>query len=204
MDQNAIKITKLHYRNSILASIAATNSKLLDSMKKITLRRAINLLDAAWSRVSEVTLANCWKNILNFTADDDDPEDSVPLAVLKEKWGAEIRALLSNTVDLLNSLNAEAELTLPGVHDWNEDIEDDNANDEHEEDDDSDEGSVSEVEEKIMRTEAVEIFNKAIRWAGHENVDPNDVNVLRHLREKAVLQPLETHKIQKRITDFFK
>ncbi|XP_054087012.1 uncharacterized protein LOC105219436 [Zeugodacus cucurbitae] len=70
---------------------------------------------------------------------------------------------MSNTVDLLNSLNAEAELTLPGVHEWNEDIEDDNANDEHEEEYVSDEGSVSEVEEKIKRTEAVEIFNKAIR-----------------------------------------
>ncbi|XP_039968335.1 jerky protein homolog-like isoform X1 [Bactrocera tryoni] len=162
MDQNAIKITKLHYRNNLLASIAATNSNLLDTMKKITLRRAINLLDAAWSRVSEVTLANCWKYILNFTAGDDDPEDSVPLAVLNEKWGAGLRALMSNTADLLNSLNAEAELTLPGVHEWNEDIEDDDANDEHEEEDDSDEGSVSEVEEKIKRTEAVEIFNKAI------------------------------------------
>ncbi|XP_039968336.1 uncharacterized protein LOC120780119 isoform X2 [Bactrocera tryoni] len=93
---------------------------------------------------------------------DDDPEDSVPLAVLNEKWGAGLRALMSNTADLLNSLNAEAELTLPGVHEWNEDIEDDDANDEHEEEDDSDEGSVSEVEEKIKRTEAVEIFNKAI------------------------------------------
>ncbi|XP_054087866.1 jerky protein homolog-like [Zeugodacus cucurbitae] len=186
MDQNAIKITKLHYRNSLLASIAATNSNLLDSMKKITLRRAFGC-----------RLESCQRN-------DDDPEDSVPLAVLKEKWGAELRALMSNTVDLLNSLNAEAELTLLGLHEWNEDIEDDNANDEHEEEDDSDKGSVSEVEEKIKRTEAVEIFNKAIRWAGHEDVDPNDVNVLRRLREKAVLQPLETQKIQKRMTDFFK
>ncbi|XP_039969779.1 uncharacterized protein LOC126764925 [Bactrocera neohumeralis] len=128
-------------------------------------------------------------------AGDDDSEESVPLAILKEKWGAALRALMSNTVDLLNSLNTEAELTLPGVHEWNENIEDDNANDEHEEEDDSDEGSVSEVEEKIKRTEAVEIFNKAIRWAGHEDVDPNVVNVLRRLREKAVLQLLETQKI---------
>ncbi|XP_039964097.1 jerky protein homolog isoform X2 [Bactrocera tryoni] len=98
----------------------------------------------------------------------------------------------------------KAELTLPDVHEWNEDIEDDNANEEHEKEHDSDEGSVSEVEEKIKRTEAVEIFKKAIRWAGHEDVDPNDVNVLRRLREKAVLQLLETQKIQKRMTDFFK
>ncbi|XP_039964089.1 jerky protein homolog-like isoform X1 [Bactrocera tryoni] len=34
MDQNAIKITKLHYRDSLLASLAATNSNLLDSIKK--------------------------------------------------------------------------------------------------------------------------------------------------------------------------
>lgn len=107
MDQNAIKITKLHYRNSLLASIAATQSDLLQSMKKITLDKAINLLDAAWSRVGEETLARCWNNILSFPKSDDDPEDSMPLAVLKEKWGAELRSLMCNTVDLLHSLSAE-------------------------------------------------------------------------------------------------
>ncbi|XP_053968099.1 jerky protein homolog-like isoform X3 [Anastrepha ludens] len=50
MDQNAIKITKLHYRNSLLASIAATKSDLLES-------------------------------------------------ILIEKWEAELRTLMSNTVD---------------------------------------------------------------------------------------------------------
>ncbi|XP_036339760.1 jerky protein homolog-like [Rhagoletis pomonella] len=39
MDQDAIKITKLHYRNGPLASIAATQSDLLESMKKITLKK---------------------------------------------------------------------------------------------------------------------------------------------------------------------
>lgn len=41
-------------------------------------------------------------------------------------------------------------------------------------------------------------------WAGHEDVDQNDMSVLRRLREKAVLQVLEKQKIQKKMTDFFK
>ncbi|XP_053960351.1 jerky protein homolog-like, partial [Anastrepha ludens] len=78
MDQNAIKITKLHYRNSLLASIAATKSDLLESLEKINLETAIHLLDAAWFRVGEATLAKCWNSILNFVVNNDDPEDNVP------------------------------------------------------------------------------------------------------------------------------
>ncbi|XP_053968618.1 jerky protein homolog-like [Anastrepha ludens] len=159
MDQKAIKITKLHYRNSLLASIAATKSDLLESLKKINLKTAINLLDAAWFRVGEATLAKWWNSILKFAVNNDDPEDNVPLAILKEKWEAELRTLMSTTVDLLSSLNPQIEFTLPAIHEWNEDIEG-NADDDHQQEDESDDDSVSEQLEKIKPTEAAEIFNK--------------------------------------------
>ncbi|XP_053968098.1 jerky protein homolog-like isoform X2 [Anastrepha ludens] len=96
MDQNAIKITKLHYRNSLLASIAATKSDLLES-------------------------------------------------ILIEKWEAELRTLMSNTI----------EFTLPAIPEWNEDIEEGNADDDHQQEDESDDDSVSEPLEKIKPTEAI-------------------------------------------------
>ncbi|XP_054734620.1 jerky protein homolog-like [Anastrepha obliqua] len=151
MDQNAIKITKLHYRNSLLASIAATKSDLLESLKKIYLKTAINLLDAAWFRVGEVTLTKCWNSILNFAVKNDDPEDNVPLAI---------------------------EFTLPAIHEWNEDIEEGNADDDHQQEDESDDDNVSEQLEKIKPTEAVEIFDKALIWAGHEDIDQNDMSMI--------------------------
>ncbi|XP_037959124.1 jerky protein homolog-like [Teleopsis dalmanni] len=203
MDQNAIKITKLYYRNS-LTSIAATQSDLLESMKKITLKSAINFLEAAWSRVGKEILSKCWKNILNFTVNDDDLEDSMPLAILKEKWETELRSLMCNTADLLNSLNAESEFTLSNVKEWNEDIDEDNAHDDIGHEDEPDEDCISEASVKIIPSEAVEIFNKAIQWASHEGVDQKDMNVLRRLRENAVFQVLERKKTQKKMTDFFK
>lgn len=74
MDQNAIKITKLYYRNSLLASISATNSDLLESMRNVTLKDAVTLLSVSWDRVSTTTLANCWNNVLSLTDIQEDPE----------------------------------------------------------------------------------------------------------------------------------
>ncbi|XP_053960409.1 uncharacterized protein LOC128864681 [Anastrepha ludens] len=105
--------------------------------------------------------------------------------------------------DLLSSLNPETEFTLPAIHKWNEDIDKGNADDDHKQEDESDDDSVPEQLEKIKPTEAVEIFNKALIWATHEDVDQNDMSVLRRLREKAVLQVLEKQMIQTKMTDFF-
>lgn len=55
----------------------------------------------------------------------------------------------------------------------------------------------------IKPSEAVEILNRALDWAQCENVEQNDLNVLRRLREKALFQVLERKKQQKKITDFF-
>lgn len=45
------------------------------------IKKAINLLDDAWSRVGEEPLARCWNNILHFAENDDDPEYGMPFAV---------------------------------------------------------------------------------------------------------------------------
>ncbi|XP_037817425.1 jerky protein homolog-like, partial [Lucilia sericata] len=104
MDQNAIRITKLHYRNSLLATIIANEEDLLESMKKITLKEGVSILEASWNRVGKEALSNCWKNILNMVNDEDDPEFNVPLSVLKEKWQSEVRSLENTAADLLQTL----------------------------------------------------------------------------------------------------
>ncbi|XP_049301956.1 jerky protein homolog-like isoform X2 [Bactrocera dorsalis] len=113
MDQNAIKITKLYYKNSLLASIAAKNLDLLESMKNVTLNDAVTLLSVAWDRVSTETLANCWKNILSLMGNEEDPEHNIPLSILKDKWSADISSLMRISVDLLQDLSPQVEFTLP-------------------------------------------------------------------------------------------
>lgn len=104
MDQNVFKIIKLHYRNTLLASIAANDSDLLESIKQITLKEAICHLERAWNRITSDLLHRCWKNILNFATVLDDCEENIPLAVLKENWDREARQLEESAAELLNIL----------------------------------------------------------------------------------------------------
>lgn len=107
MDQNAIKITKLHYRNSLLASVAAKNKNLIESMKTLTLKDAIVLLHDAWNRVNTQTLAKCWKNILSMLEPEEDEDDNIPLSILKEKLNLGVDSLINSTLNLLNILSPE-------------------------------------------------------------------------------------------------
>ncbi|XP_050322584.1 LOW QUALITY PROTEIN: jerky protein homolog-like [Bactrocera neohumeralis] len=210
MDQNAIKITKLYYRNSLLASIAAKNLDLLESMKNVTLKDAVTLLSVAWDRVSTETLANCWKNILSLMGNEEDPEYNIPLNILKDKWSAEINSLIRMSVDLLQDLSLQVEFTLPMIREWNDDPCVDDATEIHKiteiheiEESDDDDCIAEDPIKKIAASVAVEIFNKALQWAGDAMVDQSDMSVLRRLREKAVFQLLERKNQQKKITDFF-
>lgn len=108
MDQNVFKITKLYYRNSLLALMAGKQTELLDSIKMLTIKDAINLLDSAWSRISQQILNKCWKNILNLVSEQDDPDDNIPLSVLRERISpTEIRQLENSAVLLLQALNSQ-------------------------------------------------------------------------------------------------
>lgn len=102
MDQNIFKITKLHYRNSLLTLIGRKQTDLLDSIKMLSIKDGINLLDSAWSRISPEVLHKCWKNILNLYSDQDDPDDNIPLSVLRERISPpEIRHLEETATILL-------------------------------------------------------------------------------------------------------
>lgn len=96
---------------------------------------------------------------------------------------------------------------MPSIEEWNQDILLDDVtgsgpNEELEVSDD-DAYDVHENLQTVKPSEAIEIFNRALDWAGCENVSQDDLNVLRRLREKAVFQLLERKKQQKKITDFF-
>lgn len=96
---------------------------------------------------------------------------------------------------------------MPIVQEWNNDHCEDNSSqiieiDQNEESDDDDCIADNPVK-KITASEAIEIIDKALQWAGEAMVDQSDMNTLRRLREKAVFQLLEKKKQQKKITDFF-
>lgn len=98
------RIKKLHYRNPLLAHIAANDLDLLKSITQITLKEAICHLERAWNRITNDSLHRCGKNILNFASVLDDCEENIPLAVLKENWDREVRQLEESAAELFNIL----------------------------------------------------------------------------------------------------
>ena len=91
------------------------------------------------------------------------------------------------------------------IREWNKDKSDDVIVDITEIGSEIDsEADISEAShDRIKPKDAVELINKIIQWAEDEIVGPNDISVLRRLREKAVLKVLETRAQQKNITDYF-
>lgn len=107
MDQNAIRITKLYYRTSLLASVVAKQADIPEWLKKLTLRDSISFLKSAWDRLETDTIAKSWKSILSFVGNENDPEDDIPLSVLKEKLYLEINFEVENAMKLLDAINPE-------------------------------------------------------------------------------------------------
>ncbi|XP_067617374.1 jerky protein homolog-like [Eurosta solidaginis] len=121
MDQNAIRITKLYYRNSILASVAAKGFKLLEALKQITLKDAIVTLESAWSKVDAVVLSKRWSNVLSMVENQEDPEDDIPLSVLRSNLIMNVRDLEEGAANLLSYLRPEVEFIAFNVREWSDD-----------------------------------------------------------------------------------
>lgn len=82
MDQNIIRLTKLHYRSSLLSTIVADRSlSVQEHLKALTVKDATVYLSEAWKKIQPCTIAKCWHKILpkNY-ANEFDSEDDLPLA----------------------------------------------------------------------------------------------------------------------------
>ncbi|XP_049302220.1 jerky protein homolog-like [Bactrocera dorsalis] len=122
MDQNAIRLTKLFYRNSLLASIVATGTDVIKALKKLTLRDAIGYLDLAWQRLEKETIAKCWTNILSSIEDEKDCDVDIPLATLRERICLPINCQQERAIELLHSINPEVSFSIADINEWTEDF----------------------------------------------------------------------------------
>ncbi|XP_053967854.1 jerky protein homolog-like [Anastrepha ludens] len=87
MDQNVIRLTKLHYRTNLLKS-AIDKDEIANFKKKITLKDAICLLTQAWQKVDADVIKKCWCPLLDYKhpiGNDECIEDDVPLSVLRQQ-----------------------------------------------------------------------------------------------------------------------
>ena len=119
MDQNAIRLTKLFYRKSLLAEILTSNEEnLTQSLKDLNLKMAVCLLQKSWEKVTSSTLQKCWRNILkpDNHFEEEDPEDLIPLNIIRNNVLSAAEEIEEVSAMLKNIENFE--LNASEVIDW--------------------------------------------------------------------------------------
>lgn len=97
MDQNIIRLTKLHYRSSLLSTIVADRSlSVQEHLKALTVKDATVYLSEAWKKIQPSTIVKCWHKILPKNEDGEfDPEDDLPLSTYLDRvQDEEVNAVL--------------------------------------------------------------------------------------------------------------
>ncbi|XP_050297257.1 jerky protein homolog-like [Anthonomus grandis grandis] len=155
MDQNVIRLTKLHYRSMFLAMVVANKSK------------DMNLV-VGWS----------WKHIFESQSNDD-REDTIPLATLRQEL-LSLNSIVETNLNLLEEIDPGQDFERGDIEEWNKDdfvehdencpaVSNDSETEQHQD------PEVSQAMDKVTHVEAVRIFNRGLEWAEQNNADFEDI-----------------------------
>ncbi|XP_055910863.1 jerky protein homolog-like [Eupeodes corollae] len=203
MDQNAIRVTKLYYRKSLLR-LAVGKKDVLNFLKSLTIKDAVSLFAIAWSQLKPDVIEKCWRNILpqicmyDIETQSSDEEEDTPLNLLRDKFRQQQLEEINELQNLLQIIIPEATPTVTDINTWNAIDDTVELNESELELITSDEDEIDEPENqtKITASEAIQIFDKGIEWAEENTSDYSDILVLKKMRERAVLKVLANKKKQ--------
>ncbi|KAJ8967551.1 hypothetical protein NQ314_002866 [Rhamnusium bicolor] len=172
---------------------------LVKCLKNLNLKIAVCLIHNAWEKVPSETLGKCWKKVLKSNnAEEDDPEDTIPLSILRDRIHLAAEEIEEVTV-MLQDIDGDAKLLeIENL----EALDYDTNNYEY---DSGDDVEVLETDTPIMvkHEDAIKSFNISLQWAVENDLPLSDIMMLQKLKEMA----FEKHqrKIhQAKITNFFK
>lgn len=208
LDQNAIRLTKLFYRKSLLAHILSSDENdVAKLLKQVTLKDAVYLLYNAWQKVSPQAIKKCWNKILlsEQSASDYDDEDLIPLAQIKNN-SSDVVDDVRTVTEMLNSL-ANENMTETEVNSWIQNDEEllpiEEGTDEVERDSDIEQDQGQLDVRVIQHIDALKAFNVGLQWCEENNMPMNDLLAVRRLQEAALLLCQQRSR-QMKITEFFK
>lgn len=206
MDQNPIKITKLKYRNRLLAGIVAQEDiSINDMLKNHSIRDAILLLKLAWDELPQSVLQKSWSKLLNWDDEEYDGEDDVPLSELISSTDI-YSETIQETQQLLAKLAIDCEFSTDDVEEWNADEVDENAMDTDMDDESNEEDDVNEhIQNPAVRyTDALNAVNTLIKWGEHHEDSSNKhISNLLELRSDIVKNHFANKPKQTVLTNFF-
>lgn len=207
MDLNPIRLTKLKYRNKLLANLIAENDIAIhDYLKQHSLRDAIILLKQAWDEVSASTIEKSFSKLNNWDTDKFDEEDELPLS----EWNSlqsEYDRVLEETRSLLDIIAPGIDVNIDEVEHWNTDtfVEESNENEQPdaEESLDCNDDDVIYETPNISYSKAIESVNNLIKWCEKSDVhSTKQLPNLLSIRADIVLAQLNNPKKQTTMTDF--
>lgn len=162
MDQNPIKITKLKYRNLLLANVVAQIDESVDvTLKSHSLKDAILHLKVAWNDVPQTVLQKAWAKILNWDDKEYGDEDDIPLSELIPSQSI-YDEIISETQTLLAQLGVDV-LSIEEIEEWNDDVVHDEV-DSDVSNEDEDENPDNESNQSIPYNDAIDAVNALMKW----------------------------------------
>lgn len=208
MDQNAIRLTKMYYRKSLLVHVLSLEENdISKALKNINLKDAVFLLANSWDKLSPEVIEKCWKKILcsNIATSEteEDSDDDIPLSILKERWllGDNDQQEVGEIGNMLQQINnSEHAPNESEIAEWIDGDEDHLAVDSG--NGSSEENEVPRDALKIKHEEAIRSFSTCIQWSDENGVDLNSLTILRMLRQRA-MEAKQGCLRQKKISDFF-
>lgn len=207
MDQNIIRLTKLHYKKSLLSMIIANpHLSVQEQLKSLNLRDAAIYLAGAWENVTVVTITKCWKRILDFGVTnlcDFDSDDDLPLSTYVQRTSDPQTNLVVQIQNLIKKLNPNVTCEYSEVLNLSVEINNDV---ESQNDTNSDSSSVCDEtllqRPRINSKKAIQCLNIVLQWADETDADCTDILTLRKMRDRAVLSNVVSSK-QQQITKYF-
>lgn len=204
MDQNAIRITKMSYKKSLLCHIIGGGEDYDKALKSFTLKDACIFLKHSWGNLREEVIKTCWSKIFNENCIS---EDDIPLAILRQNINSTETPEEGITVDFMRELvqnTMHINLTNDNLNEWIEESYNTDNEDESLTLSEDDEAEIHvEKVDQISNSEALTYLNKCILWAQQKDLADEKVLQLTDLRNEAL--ELCTNSVkQTTIKDFFK
>lgn len=203
MDQNSIKITKLKYRNMLLAGIVAQEDvPVHDLLNALNVRDAILLLKSAWEDLPQSVLQKSWSKIFEWDDNESDAEDNVPLSELMQDNDV-YNEVLQETTQLLSKIAVDVSLSTKEIEEWNDDeLDEDDTEDISDDEDENERGACSEP--PVSYTDAINSVNALIKWSEYNREYSNaHIANLIQLRTDIVKKEFAKPKTQTKLTSFF-
>ena len=201
------------YRKQLLVHILSENdNNVAQILKNFNLRIAVEYLDNAWQTITEKNIQRSWSALWPQLTSQWDDEDMMPLQDLRlELLSGSVYADLKSIRNIIGAISLNNEITEKEINEWATGVNEfsmdlsDNEIIEHAANqlsDSEEDQDIIHVKNKISNEDAMKSFAVCVQWAEENELEIQDILLLKRLEEKARNNYLKKI-MQPKINEFF-